>query len=113
MKRTKKRIYWRERGGAKRGYADFRDYKDVGGSQEALKVPGESYGTTDPGLAEVLAAKRLDELNTLRTRRQGRTVAGLPKETTITALASEHLKAKAQSGKFTDRWLASSERQLG
>src|SRR3989441_2256558 len=80
-KRKRSRVFWREQGGAQRAYADFRDYADVGGRREALMVLGETLATTDLGIAEVLAAKRLAELNQLRARRQGRAVHGLPKET--------------------------------
>ncbi len=30
------RIYWRDQGGVRRAYADFREYADVGGKREAL-----------------------------------------------------------------------------
>ena len=43
------RIYWREQGGSKRAYGDFRD---VGGKREGLIPPGETRATTDPVLAE-------------------------------------------------------------
>src|SRR5690349_7157661 len=37
----KSRIYWRERGGTRRAYADLRDFADVGGGREALVAEGE------------------------------------------------------------------------
>src|SRR6266849_1481059 len=41
----KSRIYWRERGGTKRAYADLRDYADVGGGREALVAEGDRKST--------------------------------------------------------------------
>ena len=38
--RQRDRVYWRERGGERRAYGDFRDYRDVGGGREALP-PGD------------------------------------------------------------------------
>ena len=112
-KRKRSRVFWREQGGAQRAYADFRDYADVGGRREALIVPGETLATTDLGIAEVLAAKRLAELNQLRARRQGRAVHGLPRETTLAEFAREHLIAKAKAGTTTQGWVAESEHYLG
>ena len=111
-KRKRSRVFWREQGGAQRAYADFRDYADVGGRREALIVPGETLATTDLGIAEVLAAKRLAELNQLRARRQGRAVHNLPKETTLAEFAREHLIAKAKAGTTTHGWVAESEHYL-
>ena len=45
-----------------RYYADFRDFRDVGGKREALKVTGQQRATTDARLAETLAATRLKDL---------------------------------------------------
>jgi len=111
-KRKRARLFWREQGGAQRAYADFRDYADVGGRREALIVPDEALATTDAEVAEVLAAKRLAELNKLRARRQGRAVHGLPKETTLAEFAREHLIAKAKAGTATQGWVAESEHYL-
>ena len=113
MVRRRRRIYWRKQGGARRAYADFRDYADVGGSREALIVPGEALATTDGDVAEVLAAKRLAELDRLRAQRQGRAMHGLPKETALAEFAREHLIAKARAGLVTDGWMAESEHYLG
>ncbi len=112
-KRKRSRVFWREQGGAQRAYADFRDYADVGGRRDALIVPGETLAATDLGIAEVLAAKRLAELNQLRARRQGRAVHGLPRETTLAEFAREHLIAKAKAGTTTHGWVAESEHYLG
>ena len=111
-KRKRSRVFWREQGGAQRAYADFRDYADVGGRREALIVPGETLATTDLGIAEVLAAKRLADLNQLRARRQGRAVHDLPRETTLAEFAREHLIAKAKAGTTTHGWVAESEHYL-
>src|SRR5690349_1046973 len=68
--------------------------------------------TTSAEMAEVLAAKRLAELNQLRTRHQGRAVHGLPKEMGLAAFAREHLIAKAKSGKTTEGWIAETQHCL-
>jgi hypothetical protein len=44
-KRTS-RVYWRDQGGARRAYGDFRDYRDVGGKLEPLVAQGEKRATT-------------------------------------------------------------------
>lgn len=60
--RRRRRLYWK-RG---RAYGDFRDYRDVGGSREALKSPGSAFATEDEDEARVLLARRLDDLKSLR-----------------------------------------------
>ena len=111
-KRTRGRVFWREQGGARRAYGDFRDYTDVGGKREALVVPRDRLATSDANLAEVLAAKRLDELNRLRAQRQAGAVHDLPRRTTLLAFAREHLMAKAKAGKATASWVAETEHCL-
>jgi len=106
------RVFWREQGGARRAYGDFRDYADVGGKREALLVPRDRLATSDANLAEVLAAKRLAELNRLRAQRQAGAVHDLPKRTTLPAFAREHLIAKAKAGKTTEDWVAETEHCL-
>jgi integrase len=106
------RVFWREQGGARRAYGDFRDYADVGGKREALLVPRDRLATSDANLAEVLAAKRLAELNRLRAQRQAGAVHDLPKRTTLPAFAREHLIAKAKAGKTTEGWVAETEHCL-
>src|SRR6266545_20138 len=59
-------IYWRERGGTRRAYADLRDYADVGGGREALVAPGEKVATADETTAHVLLARRLEQLDATR-----------------------------------------------
>src|SRR4051812_18290746 len=63
------RIYWRERGGTKRAYADLRDYTDVGGGREALIAPNEKVATADEATAQVLLGRRLQELDGVRRGR--------------------------------------------
>jgi integrase len=103
MPRNRKtRLYTRQRGGVKRFYADFRDYADVGGGRETLIAPGEKRATSDPSVAQVLAARRLEELD---AKRRGRAVHGINKEAGLAEFASLHLIAKAKSGTVTDDWL--------
>ncbi len=66
MPKARSRIYWRERGGERRAYGDFRDYAEVGGGREALIPPGAPTATTDPVIAEVLVGHRLTELQERR-----------------------------------------------
>ncbi len=111
-RRAGSRVYWRERGGTRRAYADFRDYAELGGSQEALTVPGESMATTDARAAEVLAARRLEQLDLLRAKKQAGALHQLPKEATLKAFAREHLIKKAGAGRVTPRWLVENEHFL-
>ena len=39
--RLEDRIYWRTRQNGQLAYADYRDFADVGGKQQALIAPGE------------------------------------------------------------------------
>jgi len=108
MKRNQSRIYTREQGGARRYYADFRDYADVGGRQEALIAPGMKRATHDAGEAEVIAAQRLQQLQELRLRG----LHGLPPPTGLAAYAADHLTKKAQAGEATDQAIAASQLHL-
>jgi len=105
-KRRKSRIYWR--GG--RGWADFRDFADVGGRREALKPDGDDHATDDRAVARVLADRRLAELKQLRRQRAilGESAAA----TTLEAYAAYHLVQKKRSGRVTDGWLDQAENYL-
>lgn len=107
--RRDSRIYWRERGGTRRAYADLRDYADVGGGREALVALHEKLATTDETTAQVLLASRLKELDGLR---RGRALHGETRRATLAEFASDHLKAKAESKKFTEHWLDVTEKCL-
>jgi integrase len=102
-------IYWRERGGVRRAYADLREYADVGGKREALVARGEKLATTDPATAQVLLARRIEQLDALR---RGRVLHGLAGQARLADFARQHLVAKAESRKFTDEWLAATEKCL-
>ena len=108
--RVRSRIYWRERGGARRAYGDFRDYADVGGGREALVAQGENLATTDATTAQVLVARRLEHLDGIR---RGRAIHGIAKQTTLAAFCREHLIAKAKAGRVTEGWVAADEHFLG
>lgn len=105
----KGRIYWRDRGGTPRAYADLRDYADVGGGREGLVAQGEKLATSDPTTAQVLLARRLEELDGIR---RGRALHGEARRVTLGEFAREHLLAKAESQKFTDHWLEVTEKCL-
>ena len=105
MKRSRSPIIWREQGGAPRAYGDFRF---LGGSREALCLPGTKRGVTDRELAEVLFEKRAGALREARLRG----AVGLPQPATLAAFAAEHLMAKAKGGKSTEAWLVQCERHL-
>lgn len=102
-------IYWRARGGARRAYADLREYADVGGGREALVATGEKLATSDAATAQTLLARRIQQLDGLR---RGRTIHGLAGQATLAAFARRHLIAKAESGRFTEKWLTDSEHFL-
>jgi integrase len=105
-RKRKSRVYWRAQGGVRRAYADFRDYRDVGGTQEALRAAGEPHATTDPDVAQVLAAHRLRELDELR---RNRSLHGRSPGATLGAFAAAHLVKKAKAGKVTEGWLEMAE----
>ena len=107
--RRRSRIYWRERGGARRAYADLRDYADVGGGREPLVAPGEKLATADATTAQVLLARRLEQLDGLR---RGRALHGETRQATLAEFAQAHLVAKAESQKFTEHWLEVTEHCL-
>jgi integrase len=105
----KSRVYWRERGGTRRAYADLRDYADVGGGREALVAQGEKLATADATTAQVLLARRLEQLDGIR---RGRALHGEAPPVTLADFAAAHLVAKAESQKFTEHWLEVTEKCL-
>ncbi|MEX1187503.1 MAG: tyrosine-type recombinase/integrase [Gemmatimonadaceae bacterium] len=104
-KKAKSRIYWRERGGERRAYADFRD---MGGKREPLVPPGEKRATTDSVIAEALVARRLGELTS--GKRDG--IFGRRPAVPLAEYVAHHLVRKAKSGKYSVTWLADTERML-
>ena len=108
MSKNGGRIYWRERGGESRAYADFRDYAPEGGGREALIPDGAKRATTDPDIAETLAADRLQELQELRQRR---VVTGVRRVEGLESFGSFHMKAKRKAG-VSEKWLVAVENQL-
>lgn len=106
----KQRIYWREQGGIRRAYGDFRDYGDVGGGREALRPAGAAVATDDEPTAQALLTSRLEELKRLR---RGRALIGeAPKGTSLADLARQHLILKKDSARQTDRWIACAQLHL-
>ncbi|KPK79977.1 MAG: hypothetical protein AMS25_10810, partial [Gemmatimonas sp. SM23_52] len=99
QRRRKGRIYWRERGGVARAYGDFRD---VGGGREALIPPGERAATTDPIVAEKLAADRLKEH---LARRRDRVLLGIERQAALKEFAAGHLVQKARAARVTEKHL--------
>jgi hypothetical protein len=105
-KKSRSRIYWRTRGSEKRAYADFRD---VGGRREALIIAGESRATTDSVIAEKLVADRLSEL---QAQKRNGVLLGVKRQAKLGEFVAHHLIQKAKSGRFSESWLADSERML-
>lgn len=107
------RVYWRQRGGARRAYGDFRDFASVLRSDEparqALIAPGDELATTDPDIAAKLAGDRVKELE---ERRRGRVIAGVERESTLSTYAARHLKLKARDSEVVDAWLVQAQRHL-
>jgi integrase len=108
-RRGSSKIYWRDRGGTLRAYADLREYADVGGKREPLTSKGEKRATSDPATAQVLLAERVKALDAVR---RGRALHGLERPATLAEFADTHLAAKADSGLVTDAWLELSEHHL-
>ncbi|MFQ5529189.1 MAG: hypothetical protein ACE5FP_02455, partial [Gemmatimonadota bacterium] len=92
-----------------RWWADLRAFADVGGKREPLVAPGETSATTSQSVAQALLAERLKDLH---ERRENRALLGYETGGGLARLASEHLVKKAKSGRFTERWLQSSEHHL-
>jgi len=84
----------------------LREYADVGGRREPLVAQGEKRATSDPTTAQVLLARRLEQLDGVR---RGRAVHGLAGQASLADFVDQHLKAKAESGKFTTQWLVAAE----
>ena len=61
-RRRATRLYRRK----ERYYADFRDFADVGGKQEAMVPPGERWATTDRDVAADIVSERVKELKARR-----------------------------------------------
>ena len=105
-RKRKSRIYWRNRGGARRAYGDFRDYADVGGKLEPLIAASERFATTDPDVAAKLAGERFTELEAARRRRA---LYGHAEAATLAAQAADYLVARKRAGKVAEAWLGASE----
>jgi integrase len=102
---TRSRLFRR----GSRWWADLRAFGDVGGKREPLVAAGERAATADREVAETLLADRLKELH---DRRRNRTLLGYERPALLAECAAEHLKKKALSGRFTERWLQLSEHHL-
>jgi hypothetical protein len=89
-KRRRGRVYWRDRAGTRRAYADFRDYADVGGKLEPLIAPGERFATTDSDVAAKLGRDRFAELEAAHRRRA---LYGHAYRATLAAQAADYLVA--------------------
>lgn len=100
------RVYRRTRNGTSRYYLDLRD---VTGRQEPLVAKGDRYATDDPEIAAELATRRLKELRELKRRE---VIDGLKGRWGLKAYGVHHLAEKARSGRFTEKWLTQTERQL-
>ena len=106
-KKRKTRTY-QKRG---RYYGDFRD---LGGSLEALIPHGSRQATTDLDEANDIVARRVRELTEIRDRAA---IGIIPdpadaRRRYLKAFAAEHLVEKARAGEVTDGWLALMEQRL-
>jgi integrase len=108
-RRKRSRIYWRDRGGERRAYADFRDFSDVGGGREALVPKGAKIATADPAVAEAVAGARLQEL---QERRRNKNILGRERQANLKDFAAHHLLQKSNAGRVTAGWLATAEVHL-
>jgi integrase len=105
-KKLRSRVYGRTRGGETRYYGDFRD---LGGGQEALKVRGEKRATTDPEIAERLAADRVREL---QAQRRDRVLFGIERQETLKSFAAHHLIMKAKAGSVGVQHMKATQQRL-
>jgi integrase len=104
-RKKKKRLYVK----AGRWYADFRDYRDVGGKCEALIPPGSSTATTDEVIASKLVSNRLEELEKAR---RNKVLLGIERDVGLEEFAAHHLMERSRSGRVTDGWLQMMEHHL-
>lgn len=105
-RKARSRIYWREQGGERRAYGDFRD---LGGSREALIAPGDRRATSDAVIAEKLVADRLAEL---QEAKRSHALTGIKRRVGLREFVAHHLVQKAKSGRFSETWLAETQRML-
>ena len=114
MAKRTTRIYWRLRSYGMAAYADFRDFAEVGGGQEALIAQGEDRPTTDDDTAAKLLAERLTQLmdarKALAENKPVATPPNVPLE--LGAYATRHLRLKAGLGKYNKGWLRQAQRHL-
>jgi integrase len=104
--RQKSRIYWRKDAGREpRAYCDLRD---IGGGLVALIAEGDRRATTDPLLAEQLAAKELERVMGAKRDK----VLGVREPCPLSEYAIHHLNAKKSSGKYSPDTIDDSARML-
>jgi integrase len=82
----------------------------VGGRYEALKPPGERWGTTDREIAVKLLADRIVQLE---QRRRDRYLLGRTNSATLAEYSVHHLRVKARSGNVRYETVAGNHRALG
>ena len=104
-RKRESRVYWRDQGGERRAYADFRDFSDVGGRREALAPPGGGAATTNPREAELIMARRLEELRGLRQGSPVEQQEPMP----LAKLVRQHLIMVKEAGNVTDGWIEATE----
>jgi integrase len=104
--RGRSRIYWRKRGGEARAYADLRS---LGGGREPLIAPGDTRATTDPTVAQVLLARRIEQLE---EQRRAWAVLGVRRRATLREYADEHHAKKVRSGNTSEQWLRVTKQEL-
>src|SRR5437762_1070735 len=97
--------------GTRRGTArgKRRARRPIRGGREALVAEDEKLATADETTAQVLLARRLEQLDAAR---RGRALHGETRQVTLADFAASHLVAKAESQKFTAHWLEVSEKCL-
>lgn len=106
MPKKSPKIYTRMQGGQTRYWIDLRSY---GGRREPLVPRGETLATTDPVIAQTLAA---DRLRALQEQQRNKHLLGLEANAPLQSYASHHLVLKAQSQKVGEQWLASLEKHF-
>ena len=102
-RKRKAKIYWRNHGGVRRAWGDFREYARWGGRRTPLICPGETKATTDEVRAHELFARRLQELWDARdadTRMEPLTI-----RPPLHRAIAEYLSAKADEP-VTATWVA-------
>lgn len=91
------------------GGRTYSDFRNIGGSIEALKEPGSTVTTSDPDIANALASAIVKRLE---SEKRGLALIGTASVPRLGEFAAHHLKQKKLHGECTDWTLGGVQRSL-